>query len=365
METNLLKNGSFEGGYYFANGVPEFAIPADWDFWYQDDQGIRIHNQDDPFYRPEMVVWDRPHAPENEKNLFWLDGIYCLKGFKGWGPIWFALSQKVSGLEVGAKYKFTVPVFPDLVMRYDGSNKVFADDVRAGECLLSVSTDQAVTDMGWINGTVMKFGQYNFMSLEFVADKSEMTVRLQLRGIYGLLTNGFFLDNLSLVKISGSIGTTPTPSPVVSAISWTKTGYWFEASQRAFYDRSNGMLLSKGETFEVKGSQFNDGVYTVVRDGAGAWAIVDRDVKDEPGGYPVTVTVLVPGSNSPTPPVVTPPAATSKMRKSVLRRIKNAKIHIDWILRQPEYAGVTGAYDDALSAVRGLFDSIISDQSLL
>ena len=197
---NLLRNPSFEEGYYLWHGVPELATPNEWDFWYQGDVNVRLERQDDPFFPPEGVVWNKKDAPEHEKELFFLSGNFCLKEFKGWGPIWWRLSQRVDGLVVGRRYRFSAPVFPDLVMKYENGNKVWADDPLAGEVMLTASNK--TWEIGfWKTGRDFPFGKYTTHSLEFTADEPTMMFALACRGRWGLLENGFFVDSLSLVEI--------------------------------------------------------------------------------------------------------------------------------------------------------------------
>lgn len=214
--TNLLKNPSFESGDYgWWNDVPELAIPHGWSFWYQTDTVLRLPRQDNPFYPPESVVWRKADAPLNEQGLFFLTGDYCLKVFKGWGAIWFRLSQTVHGLTPGAKYRLSAPVFPDLVVDYTDSGKIFADDPLAGEHMLSARSESTVSETGWLDGRAVPFGRYTTLLHDFIADAATMTVMLEIRGRWGLRSNGWFIDALSLEQIDGGapVTTTPVPTP--------------------------------------------------------------------------------------------------------------------------------------------------------
>ncbi len=195
---SLLNNPSFEGGHYQWNDVPEMAIPRRWDFWFAKDDIAKLPRQDDPWFPPEMVVWNRDHAPLDERDLFFRDGQFIVKGFGGWKPIWFSLFQDVSGLTVGQRYLFTVPIYPDLVVDYDvNDNKVFAPDPLSGEVRLAASS----TGTEWLNGTDIEFGEYNILTLEFVADATTMQLSIECRGRWGLQNNGWFIDALELEAI--------------------------------------------------------------------------------------------------------------------------------------------------------------------
>src|SRR5262245_52651794 len=149
---NLLKNGTFDEGHYHWNNVAEIVIPKEWDFWYLEDFKTKLERQDHDFLKPETVVWNKKDAPQHEQGLFFLSGDYCLKVFKGWGPLWWKLNQKLSGLTAGKTYRFSAPVYPDLVMKYDNGQKVFADDMLAGEHRLLVRSGGKETDSGWLDG---------------------------------------------------------------------------------------------------------------------------------------------------------------------------------------------------------------------
>ena len=156
---NLLRNPNFTEGFYQWNNVNELTIPTWWDFWYAEKDIAKLPSQVEDWHRPEMVVWNRDDAPPDERDLFFLEGGFCLKGFKGWGVIWFSLFQEVTGLIVGQQYHFTVPVFPDLVAHYDSDGKVWAPDPLSGEVRLMVSDLNGNVEMGdgWMNGNVVRY----------------------------------------------------------------------------------------------------------------------------------------------------------------------------------------------------------------
>lgn len=192
----LLFNPSFELGHYFWHDVPELAIPNGYDFWYQGDVSLRLDRQDDPFFPPECVNWNRNQAPEHEKNVLFLDDQFNEKVFKGWGPIWFRISQVVN-LTPGKRYRFTAPVFPDLVMRYENGEKVWADDPLAGEIRLTLDD----VDIPWMNGNDFRFGEYTSHTMTFTATDDLHEVAVECRGRWGLIENGFFFDKFSLEEV--------------------------------------------------------------------------------------------------------------------------------------------------------------------
>lgn len=191
----VIRNANLDDGFYRWNGIREIVIPNEWNFWYQTDKTLRINRQDSPFDPPETVVWYKKDAPSWEQDLFFLSGDYCLKVFKGWGVIWWRLFQTVSGLEAGERYRFTAPIYPDLVMDYKDGQKVFADDPLAGEVRLTAGA----SDTGYLVG--LEYGKYTRFTVDFTASGPTEEVSLECRGRWGLINNGWFVDSLDLEKL--------------------------------------------------------------------------------------------------------------------------------------------------------------------
>lgn len=213
---NLLKNADFDNGkHYHWQGVNEIVIPDGWDFWYADFNTPWLERQDQNFDPPECVVWNKKDADPKDYG-FWLSGDYTLKIFKGWGVIWWRLFQKVTGLTVGSKYRFTAPVHPDLVMAYDGDAKIYANDPLAGEVQLSAGG--AVTE--WKTG--FPFGEYTEHALEFTAQATEVEVSIEARCRWGLINDGWFVDSLRLELVAtgpGDPGDETDPPPTGDTVS--------------------------------------------------------------------------------------------------------------------------------------------------
>lgn len=121
QQANLLTNPGFEEGYYNQDGIPEIAVPTGWRMHWVDGQPFPGSNGNAA--RPETVVWNIKDAPPNEQTLFFRDGSYALKIFKGWAPVYAGLSQDVSGLEVGRRYRLAIPIYIDIVETYEGGKK--------------------------------------------------------------------------------------------------------------------------------------------------------------------------------------------------------------------------------------------------
>ncbi|MBI3363146.1 MAG: hypothetical protein HY023_18750, partial [Chloroflexi bacterium] len=148
-------------------------------------------------FKPEAKVWSVSDAPAWDKDAF-LSGSFCWKVWGAWRPIWCALRQKVTGLTPNIKYRFTVPVHPDLVIDEQGGGKQYAPDLLSGEARLVATFAGQSVDTGWKDGTQMPFGKYTSLTLEFTPTTTEVTVAVEFRGRWGIEHNGWFFDSFTL-----------------------------------------------------------------------------------------------------------------------------------------------------------------------
>jgi len=206
---NLLKNPGFEDGHYKQDGIREITVPNDWRMHWSDREA-NIFDGYEETARPETVVWNISGAPEHEKALFWKDGIFTVKIFKGWAPMWAAMSQDVGGLEVGRRYRLVAPVFIDIVAEYDSGKKVAPVDGRQGRVRLGASPvgtgwrdETNINYSGWWTGeTISPFYQaYPTFIHEFTATAPDMTVWIEVASNYPHLNNGFFIDTVGLYAL--------------------------------------------------------------------------------------------------------------------------------------------------------------------
>lgn len=233
---NLLPNPGFEGGYYNQDGVAELAVPLGYRMHWIDGQ--EINGSEGLAYRPETVVWNINQAPPHEQPLFWRDGIYNIKIFKGGHALYAALSTDVT-LEAGARYRFVAPVFPDIVADYNEGNKVSPGTAESAGVRLGVSTQGAawrdasqINYTGWFNAGNTPNFFFNMLdySMEFTAPANNVTLWVEIFGQKQIPNNGYFMDGLSLVKIGNALPptavptNTPTPGPTNTPLP---TGPWF------------------------------------------------------------------------------------------------------------------------------------------
>ena len=209
-QQNLLANPGFEAGYYNQDGISQIAVPNGWRMHWLDNATFPGAEGGLPAYRPETVVWNIADAPEHEKTLFFRDGAYALKVFKGWAPLYAGLSQEVSGLQVGRRYRFVVPIFIDIVEDYDGGKKIAPSRADSGMIRLGASPVGApwrdegqITYSGWWTAeTVQPFYlAYPVFVWDFTATQENMTLWVEMVSKYPYRNNGFFLDGLGLYTL--------------------------------------------------------------------------------------------------------------------------------------------------------------------
>lgn len=207
---NLFTNPGFEGGYYNQDSISQIAVPNGWRMHWLDNVAFE-GTEGVPAYRPETVVWYIEDAPDKERSLFWRDGAYTLKVFKGWAPMYAAISQDVSGLEVGRKYRIAAPIFVDIVADYEGGNKVEPWRTDSGFVQFGVApVGTAWLDFAninysgyWTAETIFPFylSQPTFV-WDFVATSTDMTIWLEMGSRHPYSNNGFFMDGVSLYALN-------------------------------------------------------------------------------------------------------------------------------------------------------------------
>lgn len=206
---NLLQNPGFEGGHHHQDNITEITAPNGWRMHWSNRES-NIFGGYAETHRPETVAWYIEDAPLHERDLFWRDGSYTVKIFKGWAPVWAAMSQDVSGLEVGRKYRLVAPVYVDIVADYNGGNKVPPQDGRQGRVRLGAAPvgtgwrDEAnVNYSGWWTGETISpfYFAYNTYIHEFTATAPDMTVWIEMAGNYPHPNNGFFIDTVGLYAL--------------------------------------------------------------------------------------------------------------------------------------------------------------------
>ncbi len=225
---NLLVNPGFEEGHYSQDGISEITVPNGWRMHWID--GVPFPGSDNNAARPETVVWNIADAPTWERDLFFRDGSYALKVFKGGLPMYAALSQDVQNLEVGRRYRLVAPVYVDIVERWDGTKKVYASDPDAGMVRLGagpvgaawLDTSAIAYSGTWTAASVSPFyGAYPVFVYDFTATQPNMTVFVEFGSRNSYANNGFFVDTLGLYtldEVDTSVGSNPAPAdPPVSS----------------------------------------------------------------------------------------------------------------------------------------------------
>ena len=166
--------------------------------------GVRFPGSADVALAPETIIGQVLRTPAHERALLFRDGTQHLKVFKGMAPMYAAVLQDVSGLDVGRSYRLTAPVFVDT---YIWDNGKVAPGGEAARIRLGASPrgavwrdEQAINYSEWWDGnnTSDFFFRYIEFEFEFEATEPEMTIYIEMAAIWGLNNNGFFLDDVSL-----------------------------------------------------------------------------------------------------------------------------------------------------------------------
>ncbi|MBK8904052.1 MAG: LysM peptidoglycan-binding domain-containing protein [Anaerolineaceae bacterium] len=214
---NLFQNPGFEGGYFNQDAIPQIAVPNGWRMHWLD--GVPFDGTGGAVaYRPETVVWYIEDAPQSERSLFFRDGSYTLKLFKPWAPVFVALSQEVSGLEVGRNYRVSAPIFVDIVESYESGKQAPARKdsgfVRfsvgpAGSGWLSAGlTYSPLWTADNVNGFYLNNITYSW---DFTATAESMIIFLEMGSRHPYVNSGFFMDGVGLYAL-GTTSSVPASS---------------------------------------------------------------------------------------------------------------------------------------------------------
>ncbi len=198
---NLLENPGFEGGHYNQDGIPEITVPNGWRMHWSNNE--RIFGGEWPTTRPETVVWNSTGGVPTGEEIYWKDGVYTMKVFNSWAPMWAALSQDVENLEVGRTYRMSVPIFIDIFEEFKDGQKIapWREDsgkIRfgAGPVGAAWRDENAIDYSGWWTAETIDpyyLAQPTFV-WDFVATQPNMTVWIEMASSYPYPNNGFFFD---------------------------------------------------------------------------------------------------------------------------------------------------------------------------
>ena len=216
---NLLENAGFEGGHYNQDGIAEIVVPNGWRMHWSDNE--LIFGGEWPSARPETVVWNATGGVPVGEEIFWRDGIYTMKVFKAYAPMWAAVSQDVENLEVGRKYRLTVPIFIDIFEDYEGGKKIAPWRKDSGKVRMGASPvgatwrdENAIKYSGWWTAdTIDPFYQaMPTLIYDFVATQPNMTVWIEMASSYPYMNNGFFYDLPGLFALNETAAVPAAPA---------------------------------------------------------------------------------------------------------------------------------------------------------
>jgi len=199
---SLLSNTSFEEGQaYFYDSTRELAVPVGWAFSFYDETTPNLPQQTAPFGRPiTALINPSAVATADRDRIFVGGGTYCWKVGMMSTPAWVRLFQGVSGLEPGKRYRLTVNLLPDLIVRTH-PQLAYAADPLAGEVRLTAGFSGQTFDTGWKTGRDAPFGQYTRITLDLTAPTDRVEVAVEVRGRWALSSGAWYLDELSLSPV--------------------------------------------------------------------------------------------------------------------------------------------------------------------
>lgn len=261
---NLFRNAGFENGHHYQDGIPKIVVPDEWRMHWSDRE--LIFGGEWQTARPETVVWNSSGGVPAGEEVYWRDGVYTMKIFLRWAPLWSALSQDVKGLEVGRKYRLSVPIFIDIFEDYKDGKKIAPWRQDSGRVRLGASPvgaawrdESAINYSGWWTAeTVNPF--YLAMPTfvwDFVATQPEMTIWIEMASTYPYNNSGFFLDLPGLFALNETAPVAAPPAQNVPAGEATAVPAAAEvpaqpaATAEPLSTRSDGALVhvvQEGET---------------------------------------------------------------------------------------------------------------------
>lgn len=199
QDENLLTNPGFEGGW---RDIYTGQAPEGWRVLWLD--GVEFPGSADIALAPETIVQQQVRTPQHEWDLLFLDGSQSLKVFKGFAPVYAALAQDVTGLDVGRRYRLVAPVFVDTYLWDSGKVQPGGESARVRLGVAPPGApwrDEAAIDYSeWWDGTNTSdfFFQYSEFTFDFEATEPDVTIYIEMAAIYGLPNNGFFIDAVAL-----------------------------------------------------------------------------------------------------------------------------------------------------------------------
>jgi hypothetical protein len=220
---NLLENAGFEGGHYNQDGIPQITVPNGWRMHWSNNE--LIFGGEWPTTRPDTVVWNSSGGVPEGEEIYWKDGVYTMKIFNSWAPMWVAMSQDVENLEVGRKYRLSVPIFIDIFEEFKEGHKVAPLREDSGRIRFGASPvgaawrdEKAINYSGWWTAeTIDPFylAQPTFV-WDFVATQPAMTIWIEMASGYPYPNNGFFFDLPGLFATSETAAAPAATAPAAT-----------------------------------------------------------------------------------------------------------------------------------------------------
>lgn len=276
---NLLRNGSFEGQWRDLNARQQ--IPNEWEFWADERTPNPFSGESyNRFGQPEVRVMLKAQLPAAEWVPFGLDGGQLLHVFGA--AFYVGFVQDVS--LVAGHYRLTAQIFPDVVERYDGADKVFAEDPNACRIRFVYRDGGNTAHVSeWLQ---LKAGVLHRPSWEFDVERDEAgKVVVQFMAPFNLQppqgSNGIFCDAWTLEEIVVPEPPPPPPPPGCIPLREPLALVGFLASPR---ESLKDLITRLGPVWDVfRWSMFGSADHAATSCNAGSQTVLASNADDWSG----------------------------------------------------------------------------------
>ncbi len=222
QQTNLLTNGDFENLNYNKVNTNIYE-PYGWKMWWADASMPRMANQTDDWHMPE--AWQYRDSERTSSFFPGTNGPIIFESTVYYKPSWWSLYQDVPGLTSGHEYKFSIDLYPMLLLDWNQNDFLGTyPNPAATEFRLKIEeSGQVIKDTGFMP-LAHNFDWKNY-GITFVPSGASARVAIEFRSRFSINYNGATIDNAQLVATgnTGVASSASTATPVPAAATATAT----------------------------------------------------------------------------------------------------------------------------------------------
>lgn len=200
---NMVANADFSGAVYKPKPVlPTLQVPENWTFWYAGTRTPRVQGQEEAWRDPKTGVITAATAASDDRAAVSGGVERAFRVVGAWRSIWWALTQKVSGLEPNQPYRLSVKLLPDPILAYgeDGA-KTYANKPEAGEIWLKAVSAGRKTETQRRVHVDVEPGKYVVLTHDFTPFHSSADVTVEVRSRLALVYNAWYVAEVSVRRI--------------------------------------------------------------------------------------------------------------------------------------------------------------------